>query len=321
MKVNEVKASIVTVTWNGKALVDECIGSLCRQLYDIPAEIIVVDNASTDGTADLIHESFPEIRLIRNEQNLGFARANNQGIRLTRGRYICLINSDVNAPAGCLKKMVTYMDENPAIGVLGPKMLGPNGEVGQSVMRFPSLWNSLLRAFALDSLFKGSRAMGGQLMGDFRYDTVTDVDVLTGWFWVVRREALEKVGLLDEDFFMYGEDIDWCKRFRHASWRVVFYPEAEALHYGGASSAKAPSRFYVELLRARMQYCRKHYSLPMCVGFGLAAWIHHLVRIIGYGALYLLKPSGRLHTSSKIKRSVACVRWLMGFRPLAMEEA
>jgi GT2 family glycosyltransferase len=160
-----------------------------------------------------------------------------------------------------------------------------------------------------------------QLMQNFEYDQLLDVDVLTGWFWVIRREAFEQVGLLDERFFMYGEDIDWCKRFHEAGWRVVFYPAVEALHYGGASSARAPTRFYVELLRARMQYCKKHYSLWMGLGFWVTASIHHIVRMIGYTFLYFLQPSKRSDLSWKVKRSIACVNWLIGLRSLAKEKA
>jgi GT2 family glycosyltransferase len=152
-------------------------------------------------------------------------------------------------------------------------------------------------------------------MRDFMYDRITDVDVLTGWFWMVRREALEQVGPLDDRFFMYGEDIDWSKRFHAAGWRVVFYPEAEAVHYCGASSANAPTRFYVEMNRSNMQYYRRHHSTLEILGFWLATLLHEVLRIVGFGVVYLLKGARCQETAFKIKRSAACLLWLTGIKP------
>jgi hypothetical protein len=225
-----------------------------------------------------------------------------------------LVNSDVVVPAGCLERMVEYMEQHPYIGMLGPKMLLPDGTIGQSCMRFPSLWNWFCRALALDQLFSRSRMFGGFLMTDFLYDRVMDVNVLTGWFWMVRKEALDQVGLLDERFFMYGEDIDWSKRFHEAGWRVVFYPDAEAVHYCGASSSKAPTRFYIEMNRANMQYCRQHHSRFAVLWFWLATCLHEVVRIVGYGVVYLLKRGRDSEAGFKVKRSMACLLWLMGLK-------
>src|SRR5262249_45576234 len=163
------------------------------------------------------------------------------------------------------------------IGMLGPKMLLPDGTIGQSCFRFPSVWNLFCRALALDQFFKGSRLWGGFLMTDFYYDRVMDVEGLTGWFWMVRREALNRVGLLDERFFMYGEDIDWSRRFHEAGWRVVFYPEAEAVHYCEGSSSSEPIRFYVEKHRANMQYCQTYHSKFTVFGFWLTMWLQELI--------------------------------------------
>ncbi len=313
--------SIVIVTWNGKKVVSQCLESLRRYGENRSVEILVVDNGSTDGTAEHIRREFPFAKLIVNPSNLGFARANNIGIAQSTGEFVCLVNSDVEVPEGCLEKTVEFMEQNPSIGVLGPKMVLPDGTIGQSCMGFPTVWNWFCRALALDTLFPGSKLSGGYLRTDFRYDRIEDVEVLTGWFWMVRREALDEVGLLDERYFMYGEDIDWCKRFHQAGWRVVFYPGAYAVHHCAASSANAPTRFYIEMHRANMQYLAKYHNWLIRFGFWLVTSLQELVRVIGYAAIYALRRSGRQEARYKVKRSLACLSWLMGLTSSEVSEA
>jgi GT2 family glycosyltransferase len=315
-----VKTSLVIVTWNGKKVISQCLESLRRYSGDSSVEILVVDNASTDGTVEHLKTEFPFAKLIVNSSNLGFAKANNIGIAQATGEIVCLVNSDVEVPEGCFEKMAAYMEQNKRIGVLGPKMILADGSVGQSVMGFPTVWNWFCRALGLDNIFK-SKFFAGYLRTDFRYDQVTDVEVLTGWFWMVRREALDQVGGLDERYFMYGEDIDWCKRYNQAGWRVVFYPDAYAVHYCGSSSANAPTRFYLEMHRANMQYCAKYHNGVARAGFWLATWLQEAARIVGYGAVYILKRSSRVDAGYKVKRSAVCLSWMMGFTPLDASKA
>jgi GT2 family glycosyltransferase len=302
--------SIVIVTWNGKKYALECLDSLRALNNDLSIEVIVVDNASTDGTPQAIREEHPDVTLIENRTNLGFAKANNIGMAVARGNFICLVNSDVVVPRGCLEKMVDFMRANPDIGLLGPRMLSPMGGVGQSVNRLPTVWNYLCFAFGLHFLMPNSRLFGGYIMAGYPYSNTEDVEVLTGWFWMVPRPALEKVGGLDERFFMYGEDLDWSYRFLKAGWRVVFFAEAEALHYGAASSGQAPSRFYVEMVRANLQYFQKHHGPLGGFGFLMATGIHEVLRIATYSLLYCLDRHRRPQSASKISRSLSCLRWI-----------
>lgn len=304
--------SIVIVTWNAKKYVWECLSSLLKLKELDSSEIIVIDNDSSDGTPELVRESFPFIKLIRNDSNLGFAKATNIGIKEATGKYVCLINSDVVIPERCIESMFRYMEQNQDIGLLGPQMLGPDGLVCRSTMRFPTVWSNFCHALALDSIFKGSKLFGGFLMRDFGHDKTMGVDVLNGWFLMVRRAAFDQVGLLDERFFIYGEDIDWCRRFHLAGWRVVFYHQAAAVHYGGASSARAPIRFYIEMQRADLQYWNKHHGGLAICGFLLNFWLYHLIRVIGYGALCIFDRSKSEEAGFKVKRSISSILWLSG---------
>jgi len=306
----------IVVTWNAQAYAIECLESLRNNSTGLQLQTIVVDNASTDGTPEVIHTKFPEVQLVRAAANLGFSRANNLGIKLCDADYVCFINSDVVVPLRCLEAIVDYMEQNPSVGMLGPKMIAPNGDVGDSVMRLPTIWNTLCCAMAFHRLFKRSKWFGGYMMAGFPYDSTTDVEVLTGWFWMVRKAALEQVGGLDEQFFMYGEDIDWSHRFRKAGWRVVFYADAWALHYGAASSSAAPARFYVEMRRANLQYFRKHHGWLGEAGYKLVLMLHELVRLAGHSAVYLLFSSRRKQAKSKIASSLSCFGWLSGIVPI-----
>ena len=308
--------SIIVVTWNGKKYALECIASLKSQPSLLSIEIIVVDNGSTDGTPEAIRTEFPDVTLIENRANLGFAKANNIGMASSRGKYVCLVNSDVVIPPGCLEKMVEFMGVHPEIGVLGPKMVSPDGGIGASVMRLPTVWNTLCCALGMHKVFPRSALLGGFSMDAYSYDAVDNVEVLTGWFWMIPRKALQMVGGLDEQFFMYGEDIDWCHRFLDAGWQVVFYPDAGALHYGAASSGEAPMRFYVEMRRANLQYFRKHHGRLGVLGYRLAIWMNELTRMAGYSFTYCCNRHRRPEAAFKIQRSIACMRWLMGDKSL-----
>jgi GT2 family glycosyltransferase len=203
------------------------------------------------------------------------------------------------------------MEDHPEIGLLGPIIIGSDGKVQRSCMGYPSLWNTFCRALALDSMFPQSRLFGSHLLTYSGHNETRPVEVINGCFWVVRRSAMEQVGLLDERFFIYGEDVDWCKRFNDGGWKVVFFSDAEALHYGGASSANAPIRFDIEMQRASYQYWTKHHSRVEAVTYLMISLLHHLLRIIGELAVYPLRRS-RPASTYKIKRGMASIRWIVG---------
>jgi GT2 family glycosyltransferase len=302
--------SIVIVSWNTKGYLRECLQSIepYRLLHNL--EVIVVDNASSDGSSDIVRNEFPAVRLIQNDKNLGFSKANNIGIAQTSGEYIFLINSDVKLIHDCFIPMVEYMRAHPDVAVLGPRMLDTDLKVRRSTMRFPGLWNTLCRTLGLDRVFKGSVFFGGLMATDFDHSHTRDVEVLNGWFIMLRRDAMERVGLLDERFFIYGEDIDWSYRFHLQQHRRVFFADAEAIHYGGASSANAPLRFQIEMYRANSQYCEKHFGTTAQVIYLTMVWLHQLVRLPWYFAL-LVERTRRSEAIAKIRKSFACMSWAM----------
>lgn len=305
--------SFVIVTWNAKEHVSECLRSL-RENYRAPAEIIVVDNASLDGTAERVRKDFPECRLVETGANLGFAKGNNVGIARATGKYLFLVNSDVKILPGCVESLLELMESNPDVALAGPQMQGADGSVRRSTMRFPTLWNSLCRALALDTIFPRSSIFAGYLMGDFDHRRSRDVEILNGWFWVVRQEALQQVGVLDERFFMYGEDMDWSYRFRKAGWRNVFCAESAAVHYGGASSGLAPARFYVEKQCANLQYWEKHHGPVAAFGYLCTVLLNELLRTAGYTIAYVSRKSIREKAAAKIRRSLLCMACLAKLR-------
>ncbi len=305
-----VSLSVVIVSWNAKDYLEECLESLGGAAAESPLEIIVVDNASTDGSPQLVEEKFPQVQLIRSGSNLGFAKANNLGIKQCGGKYVCLINSDVKVLTGCIRTLIEYMESNPSVGIAGPTMLDAHGKVGRSCRGFPTVWNMFCHALALDSLFPNSRLVGGYILRFWPQNTTREVGILGGWFWIIRREAMDQVGVLDENFFFYAEDMDWCKRFHLGGWKVMFVSNAASIHYGGGSSKLAPLKYYIQQQRADLQYWRKHHTRPGQVAYFWICVLTHATRMLGHGILSLFSAGSSGHRQ-KASLGWHCLRWYL----------
>ena len=286
-----IDISVIIVNWNTNELLLDCVGSLYSTTRNASFEIIVVDNASTDGSVDALRKKFPQVQTIVNPANFGFAKANNIGIRKAKGRYICLVNTDVKALDSVLDKMRAFMESHPEIGAIAPKTFGGDMNIQKNCREFPTLRNMLCQEFFLDRLFPTVAAFRGREMNWFDYETVMEIEVLSGCFLMVRSEVVRQVGLLDERFFFYSEDVDWCKRIHDAGWKLVYYPEAEAIHYGGGSSANDAARFNVEFIKANWQYWKKHKSSAAVALFWLIKFTGTLVREVGWNIVGLVKPT------------------------------
>lgn len=298
--------SIVIVSWNAKDYLMKCLSSIKQNAEGIKYEIIVVDNASSDGSQEAIRELHADVKLICNEDNFGFAKANNIGITIASGRYLALVNSDVEFTENSLIKMLNYMDEHLDVGILGPRILNRDLTLQYSCEKEPSIYLSIIRAFAIDNLFPS--------IARPNHHCTNSVPVIIGCFWLVRSKAIENVGMLDEGFFIYAEDFDWCKRFREAKWDIVYYPQTSAIHYGGASSGNEKMRFNLEMRRAMMRYYRKHKGIIGQSTIFIITLIHEVIRIAGQLARLLFSKTDRQMRLYKIHRSWASIVWLLKFQ-------
>lgn len=303
--------SVIIVNWNAREYLLQCLASLNTEASRYSMEIMVVDNASSDDSVDWVKRCYPDVVLIRNVENLGFAKANNLAILASTGRYVCFVNSDVKVLANCITGLVNFCEEHPKVGMVGPRIIGGDGKIAPSCRGFPSVWNMFCRALALDVLFPGNKMFSGYSLAYRAQEGTRSVDILFGCFWLVRRAALTEVGLLDEDFFMYSEDMDWCRRFWAHRWPVVFVPSCEAIHYGGGSSSNSPIRFAIERQKADLLYWRKHHSRLATACYFLISCLHLLLRVAACPIAACFQKSARQNWKNKSKSSLQCLKWLV----------
>ncbi len=254
--------SVSIVSWNTRELLDQCISSIYAASDDMNVEIIVVDNSSSDGSQQMTKEKYPCVRLVENSANLGFPRANNQAFELSTGRYFLLLNPDTVCLPGSLNGMVRFLDQNPCAGVVGPLVRNPDGTLQHSWSRFPTIWSE----------FKGrlNRSISGlSHVPQTAKDTIAIGPFQTDWVGgcclLIRRSAVEKVGQMDESFFMYSEETDWCFRLKQAGMEVWVEPAAEIVHIGGQSSSQASAESARQLRRSKSIYFGKHHGAVQAV--------------------------------------------------------
>jgi GT2 family glycosyltransferase len=260
--------AIVIVNYNVRDLLRRCLTSVLAGQGELAIDVCVVDNASRDQSAAMVRSEFPSVRLIANEENVGYPAANNQGLRLlgierddeaSRPRFCLLLNPDTEVPEDAFARLVDYLDTNHDIGVIGPKLVLPDGSLDLACRRsFPTPLVSSYRMLGLSRLFPKSRRFGRYNMTYLDENAMADVDSVVGAFMMVRTKAIADVGLLDERFWMYGEDLDWAKRIKNDGWRVVYYPSVEVLHVKRASSSQSERAQY-EFYRAMLIFYHKHY--------------------------------------------------------------
>jgi N-acetylglucosaminyl-diphospho-decaprenol L-rhamnosyltransferase len=253
-----IDVSIVIVNWNVRDLLRRCLHSIAQ--HPVPStEVIVVDNASTDGSVDMVRAEFPAVHLVVNAGNRGFPAAINQGISLARGRYVLLLNPDTELVGDALGTMVAFADEHLDVGVVGPQLLNPDGSVQPSRRRFPTLATAFFESTWLQPCAP-RRLLERYYLSDQPDDEVQDVDWLMGAALMARREGIERVGPMDERFFMYSEELDWCRRFREAGWRVVYLPTAQILHHEGKSSEQVLPARHIHFQTSKVRYFRKYHG-------------------------------------------------------------
>ena len=258
-----VDLSIVIVSWNVRDLLRQCLLSVFADSQACKLETIVVDNVSTDGSAEMVRAEFADVHLIVNTENRGFPAANNQGLAVAQGRYALILNPDTKVLGDALAAMVAYADANPDVGVVGPQLLNNDTDKCPSVQssrrRFPTLATAVFESTWLQPCAP-RRLLERYYVQDQPDDATLDVDWVKGAALMARREAIEQVGPMDEGYFMYSEELDWCRRFKDAGWRVVYLPAAQIVHYGGKSSDQVVTSRHIHFQTSKVRYFRKFHG-------------------------------------------------------------
>jgi N-acetylglucosaminyl-diphospho-decaprenol L-rhamnosyltransferase len=274
--------SVIVVNWNTRELLSHCLESVYQTADGVDLEALVVDNASIDGSRE-------------NAQNVGFARANNQAMAISWGRYVLLLNSDTVVRPGALRAMCRFMDQHPEAGILGGKLLNPDGSFQASYMDFPTVWDEVLLLTKLYQLFCPPCFPSHSLTES---QEVSEADWVSGACLMIRREALERVGGLDEDYFMYSEEVDWCWRVKQAGWKVCYLPEAEVLHWGGQSIGRVPLHKRARVYWGKLLFFRKRRGRGYTALFRMILLLSTVLKMVMW-CLALLAPS----------RRVRCLAW------------
>ena len=230
--------SIIIVSWNTKELLKKCLDSIYNNQADLSLEIIVADNNSSDGTAKMVEAHFPKVKLMANDKNLGFAAANNQALIIAHGQYVLFLNPDTEIINDGLKKSVEFMKQNQDCGALGPRLLFADKSLQPSVRRWPTFWPIFLMLIKAPKIFKDLKAIDHYLARDFDYSKLQEVDQIMGAYLMVPRTIFSKVGFFDQRFFIWFEEVDFCLRIKRAGLKVIYNPQIEVIHHGGASFAQ-----------------------------------------------------------------------------------
>jgi GT2 family glycosyltransferase len=251
--------SVLVASYNTRELLAACLATLARATETLRTEIIVVDNSSSDGSCEMVARDFPEVRLLRNTRNEGFAKANNRALTESRGRFVLLLNPDTLIPQDTIEPMVRFLEAHPRVGMAGCRVDRPDGRLDEACKReFPTPLTAIARFLSLDRLFPRSTALAAYSKLGSDPSGRYEVDAVVGAFMLVRRETVDDVGGLDEDFFMFGEDLDWCYRVKRKDWKVYYVGDYHVVHHKGAATRQDPHRMNWHFHRSMFLFHRKH---------------------------------------------------------------
>ncbi len=256
-----MKLSIIIVNYNVKYFLEQSLHSVRKAIKGLDVEVFVVDNNSVDGSIEMLLNKFHEVQTIANKNNVGFSKANNQGIKLAKGKYVLLLNPDTIVEEDTFSKIVQFMDEHQDAGGLGVKMVDGKGNfLPESKRGLPTPSVAFYKIFGLSRLFPKSRIFGKYHLGFLNREEIHEVDILSGAFMLLRKSVLDKIGLLDETFFMYGEDIDLSYRIIKAGYKNYYFPKTRIIHYKGESTKKSSVNYVIVFYRAMAIFAKKHFS-------------------------------------------------------------
>jgi len=295
----EYLVSIIIVNWNACDHLRKCLQSILHQGKKFPLEVFVIDNASQDDSVNTVKREFPDVHLIANNENRGFAAGNNQGLALAKGRYILLLNPDTILLDDALEKSINVAAKNPEVGVIGCQVLERRDKIQKTCFSFPTPLNLLLLATGLPKIFPKSRYFGKPELSWWDRRSERFVDVVSGMFMLVRREAIEEVGFMDEAYFIYAEEADWCFRFWRKGWPCMFTPEARIIHTegGGQSTRKVAVRMYVQLQKSLLIFNRKNIGIYAWLAAKAVFIISNFFRVIVWGPVAVFSQRARHKTN------------------------
>lgn len=253
--------SIIIVNWNTRKILFDCLLSVYDQTHDVSFEVIVIDNASSDDSAKMVEINFPQAILIKNKENNGFAVANNQGMKIAQGKYVLLLNPDTIVLQGAIQNSFAFAQQHQEAAVVGIRNDDSNGTLTKNCFQFSSVQNLIISTLGLHRLFPKNRYFGRERLLWWDYLSIREVDVVAGCYMLVRRKAIEQVGMFDEAFFMYGEEMDWCWRFKQAGWKILYYPESKIIHLGGMSAAQNPVGMQLEQRKSYLHFIEKRQGI------------------------------------------------------------
>jgi GT2 family glycosyltransferase len=281
--------SIIIVNWNTKKLLVECLDSIFATTQNIDFEIWVVDNHSTDGSPEMIREDFSEINLIENEKNIGFAKANNQAYQKCRGKYILLLNPDTVVENDAIERLFHFLNHTPEAGMVGARLLNPDKTLQSSAFPVPTLSKEFWRLFHLDYFVP----FASYSMEKWDLDSVREVDTLLGACILIRREALDRFSLFDEEYFIYSEEVDLCTRLKKEGWKLYWLPSAVVIHYGAQSTQQVAEEMFLKLYAGKIHYFRKHHSKISVLVYKLILLLATISRLVLTPFAFIEEPVKR----------------------------
>jgi len=294
--------AIIIVNWNTRDILRNCLESIYAQTQNISFKVIVVDNASSDGSAKMVQSVFPDVTLIVNDTNQGYATALNQGMQVSNGRYKLLLNSDIIICDNAIEKTVRYADRHLEVGMVGCQVREDDGNM-MTCFNFPTVFSVFCTISCLARVFKNNRLFGHEHMLWWKRDSEREVDVISGMFMLVRDEAIQQVGGMDEDYFLFYEETDWCYRFAKANLKRMFWPGASIihLHSGGQSQKQDPLKFYIQFYKSLFIYFRKHHGFLRSFMVRIMLLINAMLRTIAWTMLAALKTLLRKDVSVELR--------------------
>ncbi len=284
-----MKLSIIVVSWNTRQILADCLESVYQYPPQDEFEVILVDNASEDGSAEMVRQQFPQVKLIESPQNVGFAEGNNLAVPLCQGEYVLLLNPDTVVKPKAFDAMIRFLDQHSEAGAVGSMLLNPDGTLQPSCHPAPKLSRELWRLLHLDVL----KGYGRYHMHKWPTDAAREVDVVQGASMLVRKSILDKIGFLDGDYFMYSEEVDLCFRLQKAGWKLFWVPQSRVIHYGGQSTKLVATDMFMQLYLGKLKYFRKHYGSRAGFVYKLILLVASLLRLALIPLSWLQRPSTR----------------------------